>query len=149
MQIDFLKASISNKTFLFLDKYLEKLKQLEASKVKCKNIEHPRDVSNEIPEFEDGENEHFAYASAKIKMRYVVINIGSCKLKWAALSNSIFLFSYDKVRGRHVVANTKIHKGDVLFIEKAFIFAPVFRENKEFYLFKCYNCLKDIIITIP
>lgn len=65
------------------------------------------------------------------------------------MNATLFPFSFDKVRGRHVVANTKIRKGDVLFIEKAFIFAPVFRENKEFYSFKCYNCLRDIIISIP
>ncbi|KAJ8964737.1 hypothetical protein NQ314_004668 [Rhamnusium bicolor] len=56
---------------------------------------------------------------------------------------------YDKIRGRHVLAKKQIQKGDVLFIEKAFIFAPVFKENKEFYSFKCYNCLKDIISSIP
>lgn len=65
------------------DKYLEKLKQLESSKVKCKNVEVHRDVSNEIPEFDGEENEHFAYASAKIRMRYVCLLVQNlqCALK--------------------------------------------------------------------
>lgn len=58
-------------------------------------------------------------------------------------------FSYDKERGRHVLAKKRIQKGDILFVEKAFIFAPVFKDSKEFYSFKCYNCLKDIISSIP
>lgn len=56
---------------MFVDKFVEKLKQLESSKITCKNVEIPRDVSNEIPEFEGVENEHFAYASAKVKLRWV------------------------------------------------------------------------------
>ncbi|XP_030763066.1 SET and MYND domain-containing protein 4-like [Sitophilus oryzae] len=107
------------------DKHISKLEQMKISKVKMKHSDFNRDNSNEFPEFNAGENECFAYASSKVKM------------------------SYDKSKGRHVLAKTNIRKGDVLFIEKAFIFAPVFKENKEFYSFKCYNCLKDIISSIP
>lgn len=57
--------------------------------------------------------------------------------------------SYTKEKGRHIIADRNITRGDILFIEKAFIFAPVFKENKEFYSFKCYNCLKDLISCIP
>lgn len=41
--------------------------------MKCKSIEIPRDISNEIPEFEGEENKHFAYASSKITMRYYIL----------------------------------------------------------------------------
>lgn len=107
------------------DKHVARLEQIKKSKVKMKAVEMYRENSSDLPEFDEGENQHFAYASSKIKMRY------------------------DKLRGRHVAANKNIRKGDVLFMEKAFIFAPVFKENKEFYSFKCYNCLKDIISSIP
>ncbi|XP_057661790.1 SET and MYND domain-containing protein 4-like isoform X1 [Diorhabda carinulata] len=107
------------------DKHLEKLEQIKKSKIKCNNVEVQRDNFNDLPEFSEGENSSFAYASSKIKM------------------------GYDKTRGRHVVATKNISKGDVLFVEKAFIFAPVFKENKEFYSFKCYSCLKDIISSVP
>lgn len=47
------------------------------------------------------------------------------------------------------MARKNIKKGDVLFVEKAFIVAPGYKENKEFYSFKCYYCVKDIISSIP
>uniref|UniRef100_A0A6P7GUW0 SET and MYND domain-containing protein 4-like n=1 Tax=Diabrotica virgifera virgifera TaxID=50390 RepID=A0A6P7GUW0_DIAVI len=107
------------------DKHFEKLEQMKKSKIKCKPAEVHRDNLNDLPEFSEGESTNFAYASAKIKM------------------------DYDKEKGRHVVAAKNITKGEVLFIEKAFIFAPVFKESKEFYSFKCYSCLKDIISSVP
>lgn len=67
-------SSVDDRGLLFLDKHLEKLKQFESYKVKCKNLEFSKDVSNDIPIFEEAENEHFAYASAKIRMRYVYYN---------------------------------------------------------------------------
>ncbi|KAJ8910841.1 hypothetical protein NQ315_015576 [Exocentrus adspersus] len=107
------------------DKHIEKLEQIKRAKIKSKSVDFHRDTCSDLPEYAEGENSIFAYASSKIKM------------------------SYNKVKGRHVVAKKQIRKGDVLFVEKAFIFAPVFKESKEFYSFKCYNCLKDIISSIP
>lgn len=75
--------------------------------------------------------------------------------KWGNITiyfDDLFLithFSYEKSKGRHVIARKNIQKGDVLFVEKALIFAPVFKENKELYPFKCYNCLKDTLSCIP
>lgn len=34
-------------------------------------MELQRDSSNDLPEFGDGENPNFAYASSKIRMRFV------------------------------------------------------------------------------
>ncbi|CAG9864473.1 unnamed protein product [Phyllotreta striolata] len=107
------------------DKHMEKLKQIKKAKIKNKAVEVQRDNFSDFPDFPEGENGNFAFASSKIKM------------------------SYDKSKGRHVVATNPIKKGEVLFIEKAFIFAPVFKENKEIYSFKCYSCLKDIISSVP
>jgi hypothetical protein len=99
--------------------HIEKMKNTQAK------VDNYQENFHEIPEFPDGENKCLGYASNKVKM------------------------SYNKNSGRHIVASTNIRRGDILFIEKAFIFAPVFKENKEFYSFKCYNCLKDIISSVP
>ncbi|KAH1003901.1 SET and MYND domain-containing protein 4 isoform X1 [Dendroctonus ponderosae] len=108
------------------NKHILKLNQLRGSTLKQNKVDMCRDNSIvDLPGFEDGENQTFAFASSKLKM------------------------SYDKIRGRHVIAQKSIQRGDVLFVEKAFIFAPVFKENKELYSFKCYNCLTDIISSIP
>lgn len=53
----------------FVDKYLEKLRQIGKSKVKGKPVEMARDSSNDLPDFDEGENSDFVYASSKIKMR--------------------------------------------------------------------------------
>lgn len=69
-----------------------------------------------------------------------------------SLNNAVtflFFFSYDETRGRHVLAKKNIRKGEVLFVEKAFLFAPIFKDEKEFHPFKCYNCLKDVISSVP
>lgn len=79
----------------------------------------------ELPEFDEGESDSFKSASSKLKM------------------------SYDETRGRHVLAKKNIRKGEVLFVEKAFLFAPIFKDEKEFHPFKCYNCLKDVISSVP
>nr|CAI5865838.1 unnamed protein product [Callosobruchus analis] len=107
------------------DKYVEKLNHLRKVKIKSKVLDVQKENFIELPTFSDGENENFAFASSKVKI------------------------SYEKIKGRHVVARKNIQKGEVLFIEKAFIFAPVFKDNREFHPFKCYNCLKDVISSIP
>ncbi|XP_066256363.1 SET and MYND domain-containing protein 4-like [Euwallacea similis] len=107
------------------DKFISKLNELKASPLKMLNTDNSREKSYDIPALEEGENENFAYASSKIKM------------------------SYDKTRGRHVVSTKNIKRGDVLFVEKAFICAPVFKDNKEFIPFKCYYCLKDVLSSVP
>ncbi|VEN37449.1 unnamed protein product [Callosobruchus maculatus] len=100
-------------TYIDKDKYIEKLNQIRKEKIKSKALD---ENLIELPTFSEGENENFAYASSKVKI------------------------SYDKTKGRHVVASKNIQKGEVLFIEKAFIFAPVFKENREFYPFNCKKC---------
>lgn len=117
---------------------------MKTSPLKLKRIEMIRENYSDLPEFDEGENEHFAYASSKIKMRYLSETLG-----FSICFENNFIFSYDKSRGRHVVARKNIRKGDVLFVEKAFIVAPGYKENKEFYSFKCYYCVKDIISSIP
>ncbi|XP_019867309.1 SET and MYND domain-containing protein 4 [Aethina tumida] len=106
------------------EKYFSKIENFKKSK-NLPTTHVPSETSHELPKLTDGENENFAYASAKLKM------------------------SYEKSKGRHVIARKNIQKGDVLFVEKALIFAPVFKENKELYPFKCYNCLKDTLSCIP
>ncbi|CAH1968869.1 unnamed protein product [Acanthoscelides obtectus] len=113
-------AQIENK-----DKYVARLNNLKKGKMKNKIPEVSQEHPIELPTFSEGENINFAYASSKIRI------------------------SYEKSKGRHVIASKKIHKGELLFIEKAFIFAPVFKEDKCFYPFKCYNCLNDVISSIP
>ncbi|KAL1516683.1 hypothetical protein ABEB36_000563 [Hypothenemus hampei] len=116
------KENISEK-----EKYVVKLNCMKKSTMKHKSccLENHRESSYDLPKLQDGENTHFINSSAKLRL------------------------SYDACKGRYVTANKSITKGDVLFVEKAFIFAPVFKENKEFYSFKCYNCLKDIISSVP
>ncbi|KAF5304647.1 hypothetical protein FQR65_LT07929 [Abscondita terminalis] len=65
-------------------------------------------------------------------------------------ASSTIKLNYDKARGRHVIANEDIRVGDVLFVEKPFIFAPVFvNETMEMLTTKCYNCLKTVFSSIP
>ncbi|CAH0547824.1 unnamed protein product [Brassicogethes aeneus] len=119
MQDFVVKENISGK-----DKYLSKIEQFKKSK-NLPTTNFNSETSHEVPKLADGENPNFASASSKIKI------------------------SYEQSKGRHVTASKNIKKGDVLFVEKAFIFAPVFKENKELYPFKCYNCLKDTLSCIP
>nr|CAI5865840.1 unnamed protein product [Callosobruchus analis] len=98
------------------DKYVEKLNHLRKVKIKSKVLDVQKENFIELPTFSDGENENFAFASSKVKI------------------------SYEKIKGRHVVARKNIQKGEVLFIEKAFIFAPVFKDNREFHPFNCKTC---------
>ncbi|XP_044254997.1 SET and MYND domain-containing protein 4-like [Tribolium madens] len=107
------------------DKFIKRLNHIKKLKNTKPKIESGQECLHEIPVFPDGENQCLAYASTKVKM------------------------SYNKDKGRHIVASTDINRGELLFIEKAFVFAPVFKENKEFYSFKCYNCLNDIVSGVP
>lgn len=63
--------------------------------------------------------------------------------------DSLVYSRYDRIRGRHVVANRKIKRGDVLFIEKAYFTAPIFTQIHEIVLVKCYYCLNDVKSPIP
>lgn len=59
-------------------------------------------------------------------------------------------FSYNEQSGRHVKANKKLNPGDVIFVEKPLIFAPVFiNESMGLSHDKCYNCLKTVSSCIP
>lgn len=59
-------------------------------------------------------------------------------------------FRYDDKKGRHVLASKSINVGDVLFVEKAFVFAPGFdAESAELKLDACYNCLRRTLNGIP
>lgn len=42
---------------------------MKKSKVKMKTADLYRESSSDLPEFDEGENENFVYASSKIKMR--------------------------------------------------------------------------------
>ncbi|KAB0792442.1 hypothetical protein PPYR_14401 [Photinus pyralis] len=64
-------------------------------------------------------------------------------------ASSAVSLRYDEIRGRHVVANKRLKPGDILFVEKPFVFAPVFNDDKELSLTRCYNCLKLIYSSIP
>lgn len=106
------------------DKYVERMKRLKDMPIKAKPL-NEKENKYLLPAFEREENKNFAFASDKIRL------------------------NYDEQKGRHVVANENIKTGDVLFVEKAFSFAPVFKKKQEFYLFKCFYCLKDVISGIP
>lgn len=57
---------------------------------------------------------------------------------------------YEESKGRHVVAKDNIKRGDVLFVEKAFISAPLMKEkSSEQLVDKCYGCFKDTRASIP
>ncbi|KAK4872965.1 hypothetical protein RN001_014994 [Aquatica leii] len=94
--------------------------------VEIKKTDSIREVNEELPLLTAGPNPKFLYASSVIRL------------------------SFDKLRGRHVIANIDIKPGDVLFVEKPFVFAPVFvNDNIEMSSTKCYNCLKTIYSSIP
>ncbi|XP_018325620.1 histone-lysine N-methyltransferase ASHR1-like isoform X2 [Agrilus planipennis] len=60
--------------------------------------------------------------------------------------------SETKERGRHVITEKKLNVGDVLFIEKAFSFAPILLDESdtEIKLSKCFYCLSDALkVCIP
>lgn len=64
------------------------------------------------PEVAYGENSDFQFASAAIEMKYAL------------------------EKGRHVVANRDIKRGQILFVEKAFAFVPLSHVEADI----CYNC---------
>nr|XP_022900036.1 SET and MYND domain-containing protein 4-like [Onthophagus taurus] len=93
--------------------------------IDCNNQDFT-ECKNEISEKMDfEENPNFAYASTAIEL------------------------SYDNKRGRHVIATRNIQEGENLFIEKAFFFAPIFKETDLLTPNKCHHCLNDIIASIP
>ena len=67
--------------------------------------------------------------------------------KFSSCTNIIF--SVNAVKGRHVVANTDIKMGDTIFVEKAFIFAPIYGDNFKFTARRCYDCLDSSKSFIP
>ncbi|KAF2906131.1 hypothetical protein ILUMI_00047 [Ignelater luminosus] len=79
-----------------------------------------------LPKLKDSNNNSFLYASSAIRL------------------------DYDEQRGRYVKANKKLNSGDIIFIEKPLIFAPVFiNEYMDLPFDKCYNCLKTTLSCIP
>lgn len=48
-----------------------KIEQIKKAKIKTANYESPKDNTTETPCLDDGENTFFAYASAKLKIRFV------------------------------------------------------------------------------
>ncbi|XP_044752058.1 SET and MYND domain-containing protein 4-like isoform X2 [Coccinella septempunctata] len=91
-----------------------------------KNERQQNENMYELPLFEEGENPKFAYASSRIDIRY------------------------NEQKGRYVVAEQTIPKGDIIFIEKAFAFANIFDEHSRMMnMFKCYQCLKNTYSGVP
>ncbi|GJQ79653.1 hypothetical protein Trydic_g5809 [Trypoxylus dichotomus] len=52
-------------------------------------------------------------------------------------------------KGRYVVAERSIRRGDIIFVEKAFAISPIFNKNLELCSNKCYYCLKNNQALIP
>lgn len=72
--------------------------------------------SSARPEVAFGENPSFSSASAGIEMKYA------------------------SQRGRYVVANRDIKRGQILYVEKAFAFVPVNRDKIDVLGNICHNC---------
>ncbi|KAF5300524.1 hypothetical protein FQA39_LY19146 [Lamprigera yunnana] len=74
-------------------------------------------------------------------------------IEWLSDADNTILFStkinLNNKRGRHVVAKEDIEVGNVLFVERPFIFANVFNEQIDFCFTKCYHCLKTIYSSVP
>ncbi|KAK5640019.1 hypothetical protein RI129_010830 [Pyrocoelia pectoralis] len=121
-----LKNALDN-TINFLSTYAcadrDKAKCEIATAATIKDTARPKSVVKQIPSLKA--NDSFLFAASTIRL------------------------NYDKVRGRHVVAKQKLEVGDILFVEKPFVFAPIFNEKKELSVTRCYNCLKLIYSSIP
>lgn len=103
-----------------LDKQIENL-SLEALSIKDDHSDSQRDLK--LPELAFGENPNFSGASAALDLT----------------------FSIEK--GRFVVANRDINKGQILFVEKPFSFVLLDNIDSESV---CTNCCKSVgNIPIP
>jgi len=79
------------------------------------NVDDTTDDTTEFPPLPDvacGENPNFPFASAAIEVKYT------------------------PEKGRYVVANRDIKRGQILFVEKAFAFVPLCYVKSDI----CYNC---------
>lgn len=68
-----------------------------------------------LPEVAYGENPNFPFASTAIEIKYA------------------------PEKGRYVVANRDIKRGQILFVEKAFAFVPLAHIKVDI----CYNCCRS------
>ncbi|KAF5285531.1 hypothetical protein FQA39_LY16596 [Lamprigera yunnana] len=127
-----------------------------------------------LPKLQGGYNPNFLHASSLLtfkklpKFFYVTDNPLHYKhmdIEWLSDADNTILFStkisimitkskvditiFDNKRGRHVVAKEDIEVGNVLFVERPFIFANVFNEQIDFCFTKCYHCLKTIYSSVP
>lgn len=118
--------------FLYNQELLNLIEQLQrqmnniTSQISCMedNANNTADTAEfpSLPEVAYGENPNFRCASAAIEMK-----------------NS-------PEKGRYVVANRDIKRGQILFVEKAFAFVPVPHVGTDI----CYNCCRTCDdISIP
>jgi len=100
----------------FLDQLQKKIDEIKVKVLRMKNNTSSVDTkeSHLQPEVAFGENLNFPSASAGIEVKYA------------------------SQKGRYVVANKDIQRGQVLFVEKAFAFVPI----KQVDVFDniCHNC---------
>jgi len=100
----------------FLDQLQKKIDEIKVKVLRMKNNTSSVDTkeSHLQPEVAFGENLNFPSASAGIEVKYA------------------------PQKGRYVVANKDIQRGQVLFVEKAFAFVPI----KQVDVFDniCHNC---------
>lgn len=112
----------------FLEQLQKKLNEIRSKASRLKDNGHDANTANAAstsnatesplqPKVAFGENLNFRFASAAIELK----------------KNSL--------KGRHVVANRDIEKGQILFVEKAFTFVPL---NQDEINHVCHNCCRSI-----
>ncbi|KAK9882070.1 hypothetical protein WA026_018917 [Henosepilachna vigintioctopunctata] len=122
--LDEISELFRNVSLISQDRYIEKFNKLKEWKGHDKKTVSTA-VYDSVSNLDFEENSDFAYASSKIELRY------------------------NKFKRRHVVAKENISKGDILFLEKAFIFSLIFDvETRDINTEICYHCLKQTVSGI-
>lgn len=114
----YLSCFLYNQESLKLIERLQKQMNDITSRISCME-DNANDTTNTTglpsqPEVTYGENPDFQFASAAIEVKYA------------------------PEKGRHVVANRDIKRGQILFVEEAFAFVPLSHIEADI----CYNCCR-------
>jgi len=102
----------------FLDQLQKKIDNIKVKISRMKNDAGSVDIKESLlqPKVAFGENLYFPSASAGIEVKYA------------------------PEKGRCVVANKHIQKGQILFVEKAFAFVPIKQTSVDALDNICHNC---------
>lgn len=129
------------RTIPVLESYINKLRNIQ----RLSSVNLVKNVNNNYKIPNVTRNINFPGATSLIQLRLcTLIFTTNCKL----LIDIAFNRSNSE-KGRYVLAEKDVKRGDILFVEKAYAFAPIFDDNLNLPHDRCYYCLIQNIALIP